>query len=162
MDFKIGDRVVYPSHGVAVVEGIEELDLGGALWPCYQLRLLNTNTGVVVPVQNVRSIGVRKTAARHEVTQALDRLRQDAALSNPDWKGRFKENTDRMRGGRLEDLVFVLKSLTLLATTRTLSFREKTMLDKARQLVVGEIAAGTRTTPEAAADLVRQALGACA
>jgi CarD family transcriptional regulator len=64
--------------------------------------------------------------------------------SQQNWKGRFKDNSDRMRTGSLYDVVEVLKSLTFLAKSKTLSFREKRMLDRARFLVVSEIAEVTR------------------
>jgi CarD family transcriptional regulator len=159
MDYKVGERVVYPHHGVAVVEALQELTIGGAQWPCYQLRILSSNTVAVVPLRNARTVGLRRTADRREVAAVIERLGAAVVAATRDWKERFKENSERMRSGRLDDLAEVLKSLTAVAASRTLSFREKLMLDKARGLVVGEIAAVSRTSAEAAAAMVERALG---
>ena len=52
MEFNIGDKVVYPSQGVSVVESITDEELGGAHMQCYNLRLMATDSKVVVPVNN--------------------------------------------------------------------------------------------------------------
>ena len=159
MDFKIGDQVVYPNHGVAVVEKIDALSIAGQQWPCYQLRIAANSALIVVPLQNAASVGLRRTIAKREVTGVLDRLREGSRAS-ADWKGRFKENSDRMRSGRLGDVAEVLRSLSQLAKSRSLSFREKLMLDKARELVVSEIAAVEKLTEPKANEIVDEALKA--
>jgi CarD family transcriptional regulator len=158
LDFKVGDRVVYPNHGVALIERIEELTIAGQSWPCYQLRLVAANAVVVIPLHNAESVGLRRMIGRREVTSVLDRLREDRARGASDWKGRYKENSDRMRSGRLGDVAEVLRSLSFLARSRSLSFREKQMLDKARDLVVSEIAAVEKLEAIQASEMVDQAL----
>lgn len=159
MDLKIGDNVVYPNHGVAVIERIDERQIGDQSWPCYHLRLVASSALVVVPLQNARTVGLRRTIKKKDVTDVLDRLRNEADGTSNNWKGRFKENSDRMRTGLLPDVADVLKSLSKLASTRSLSFREKLMLEKARELVVTEIAAVQKVEAGAASVLVDQALG---
>ena len=60
--------------------------------------------------------------------------------NNADWKYRFKENSERMRTGSLLEVSAVLKGLLLLNQSKPLSFREKKMLERARYLLVSELA----------------------
>jgi len=104
----------------------------------YQLRMANETT-VFVPVDNVDGVGLRR-AITDEETDRLFLLLGDGKIENhQNWKGRFKDNSDRMRTGSIYDVVEVLKSLTFLSKTKSLSFREKRMLDRAKFLVVSEI-----------------------
>jgi CarD family transcriptional regulator len=159
VSYKVGDHVVYPNNGLAHVEAVVDCMIGGQPCPCYQLRILSSQTVVVVPVQNAEVVGLRRTIPRRQVAVVLERLRDERAPTANTWKGRFRENADRMRSGQLLEVADVLRDLTVLATSRTLSFREKLMLDKARDLVVHEIAAAAQLAPNRAAEMVAQALG---
>ena len=70
----------------------------------------------------------------------LDFLAITDDLTTADWKDRFKENSDRMRTGSLFEVAGVLKSLIALHQAKPLSFREKKMLERARYLIVSELA----------------------
>jgi len=138
--FKVGDRLVYPNHGVGVVENIHESLLDGAASPCYQLRLLANNSRVMVPVHNSDRIGLRPLARRHEVGSVFRILENGSPTPSGDWKGRYKQNLDKMRSGRLTDIADVLKNLSWVQKQKALSFREKKICERARYLIVSEIA----------------------
>jgi CarD family transcriptional regulator len=104
----------------------------------YQLRMANETT-VFVPVDNVDGVGLRRAVTDEEVQRLFNLLSDGKIDSHQNWKGRFKDNSDRMRTGSIYDVVEVLKSLTFLAKGKSLSFREKRMLDRAKFLVVSEI-----------------------
>jgi CarD family transcriptional regulator len=57
-----------------------------------------------------------------------------------DWKGRYKQNLDKMKSGQLHEIADVLKSLNFISSRKTLSFREKKMYERAKYLIVSEIA----------------------
>ena len=138
MAFEIGDKVIYPNHGLGIVERIETKTIMGTTCGFYQLRMANETT-VFVPVDNVDGVGLRR-AITDEETERLFFLLGDGKIENhQNWKGRFKDNSDRMRTGSIYDVVEVLKSLSHLAKSKSLSFREKRMLDRAKFLVVSEI-----------------------
>jgi CarD family transcriptional regulator len=96
-------------------------------------------TTVFVPVDNVDGVGLRRAICDDEVERLFGLLGDGNIDSHQNWKGRFKDNSDRMRTGSIYDVVEVLKSLTFLAKSKSLSFREKRMLDRAKFLVVSEI-----------------------
>jgi len=136
--FEIGDKVIYPNHGLGTVERIESKTIMGTTAGFYQLRMANETT-VFVPVDNVDGVGLRRAITDLEVQKLFELLSDGLIDSHQNWKGRFKDNSDRMRTGSIYDVVEVLKSLTFLAKSKSLSFREKRMLDRAKFLVVSEI-----------------------
>lgn len=140
MTFQVGDKVIYPNHGLGVVESIENKAIAGQTLGFYRLRMVANDTTVLVPLTNVDGVGLRPAVDGNEIDKLFSLLSDGRLDNHQNWKGRFKDNSDRMRSGSIYDVVEVLKSLTSLAKTKTLSFREKRMLDRAKFLVVSEIA----------------------
>jgi CarD family transcriptional regulator len=138
--FKVGDKVVYPSQGVSVVETIADEELAGETMSCYHLRLLTTESKVVVPVDNVERVGLRPLSDTKAVNRAMRRLRNAEAEDPDNWKDRYRANLDRIKTGDLDEIVDVLLCLADVASRKTLSFRERKMFDHARQLLVFEVA----------------------
>lgn len=139
MTFQIGDKVIYPNHGLGVIERIEEKTILGTTCGFYSLRIASNDTTVLVPVSNADCVGLRPAIGDSEVDRLFRILGDGKIDSQQNWKGRFKDNSDKMRTGSIYDVADVLKSLTLLSKSKNLSFREKRMLDRARFLVISEI-----------------------
>jgi CarD family transcriptional regulator len=158
--FEIGDKVIYPNHGLGIVERIEIKTIMGTTCGFYQLRMANETT-VFVPVDNVDGVGLRRAISDHEVERLFGLLGDGKIDSHQNWKGRFKDNSDRMRTGSIYDVVEVLKSLTFLSKTKSLSFREKRMLDRAKFLVVSEISEVLSEKSPEVDDKVGKALERC-
>lgn len=141
MAFQIGDKVVYPNHGIGVVE-----DILGTSEPAtvaaqfYKLRILSNATKVMVPIANVDGVGLRRVITNRDVDRIFDLLENKRVEQHANWKGRYKDNSDKMRSGSIYDVAGVLKSLSYLSKRKSLSFREKRMLDRARFLIVSEVA----------------------
>ena len=161
MTFQVGDKVIYPNHGLGIVERIETKTIMGTTCGFYQLRMVANDTTVLVPITNVSDVGLRRAVGGDEVSRLFSLLSDGKIDSQQNWKGRFKDNSDRMRTGSLYDVVEVLKSLTFLAKSKTLSFREKRMLDRARFLVVSEIAEVTHEALPNVEQKVDTALDSC-
>ncbi|MBS1808180.1 MAG: CarD family transcriptional regulator [Acidobacteria bacterium] len=140
MLFKVGQKVVYPNHGIAIIEQIDSRQINGEVNDFYLLRLHSTNSTVMVPVRNAREVGLRHPIANKQCNELLRVLAEDLTMPEMDWKNRFKDFSDRMRSGDLFLIAEVLKTLTYLNQLKPLSFREKRMLEKARQLVISELA----------------------
>ena len=138
--FEVGDKVIYPNHGLGVVEAIEDKTIMGTTCGFYQLRMVSSDTTVLVPVGNIESVGLRRAVSDDEIGRLYRRLANGKIDNHQNWKGRFKDNSDKMRSGSIEDAIEVLKNLTFLSKSKSLSFREKRMLDKAKFFVVSEIA----------------------
>ncbi len=138
--FNIGDRVVYPNHGVGIVEQIGSRTLGQQVEKYYLLNIKSSNLKVTIPFHSVGAVGLRRVVRNGEIQKILDYLADGNGESAADWKDRFKENSDRMRTGSLLEVAAVLKSLLVLRESKSLSFREKKMLERARYLLVSELA----------------------
>jgi CarD family transcriptional regulator len=158
--FEIGDKVIYPNHGLGIVERIETKTIMGTTCGFYQLRMANETT-VFVPVDNVDGVGLRRAITDEEVERLFSLLGDGKIESHQNWKGRFKDNSDRMRTGSIYDVVEVLKSLSHLARSKSLSFREKRMLDRAKFLVVSEISEVMGQKSPAIDERVEQMLERC-
>jgi len=139
-NFHIGDKVVYPNHGVGIIEQISNRTIGATVERFYLLKIKSSSLKVMVPFHNVASVGLRRVVRNGEIQKILDFLTDGECNNNTDWKYRFKENSERMRTGSLLEVAAVLKSLLVLSQSKPLSFREKKMLERARYLLVSELA----------------------
>jgi CarD family transcriptional regulator len=139
-NFHIGDKVVYPNHGVGIIEQISSRTIGQTVEKFYLLKIKASSLKVMVPFHSVGTVGLRRVVRNGEIQKIVDFLEDGECDNNADWKYRFKENSDRMRTGSLLEVAAVLKGLLLLNRSKPLSFREKKMLERARYLLVSELA----------------------
>ena len=158
LNFHIGDKVVYPNHGVGVIEQISSRSIGATIEKFYLLNIKASSLKVMVPCANVGSVGLRRVVRNGEIQKILDYLTDGDIGSNGDWKDRFKENSDRMRTGSLLEVAGVLKNLIALHQAKPLSFREKKMLERARYLLVSELAMARDVEETQIEDLLTKAL----
>ena len=158
MDYKIGEKVVYPNHGVGVIEQINFGVLNGRTEKYYMIRILSSGLKVMVPRTNAGAVGLRPVMRSGDTTKVLGFLEKGKLNSHHDWKHRFKENSERMRTGSLIEVAVVLKSLVSLSRTKPLSFREKKMLERAKFLLVSEMATARNSSQESVEGLVVQSL----
>ncbi len=138
--FKIGQKVVYPNHGVGMVEKIEPGSIDGVEQTYFHLRLLSNNSKVMVPKANLDLVGLRPLCPSNEIKQLFELLRDGQIDTYKDWKGRYKQNLDKMKTGELAEVARVLKNLRLVSQKKSLSFREKKMYERARYFIVSEVA----------------------
>ena len=159
MSFKVGDKVVYPSQGVSVVQEISNEVLAGDEMRCYHLRLLGSESKVMVPVTNSERVGLRPLSEKKLVNKAMKRLKSAYGENAEDWKDRYRANLERIKTGDLDEIVDVLLCLAEVAGRKTLSFRERKMYDHARQLLVMEVAEVNGNSVEKVEQQVENALG---
>jgi CarD family transcriptional regulator len=156
--FQIGDKVVYPNQGVGIVEQISTRNLTGQPEMFYLLKLGSTSMRVMVPLGSVANVGLRRVTKTSEIGNIFEYLIKGRCKSAADWKGRFKENSEKMRSGSLMQVAEVLKTLIILNQAKPLSFREKKMLDRSWQLLVDEIAVARGQAKEAVEALLVKSL----
>jgi len=157
--FKVGDKVVYPSQGVSVVEQISKEVLAGTEMKCYHLRLVGSDSKVMVPIDNSERVGLRPLSEKKQVKKVMRRLKAAEGESAEDWKDRYRANLERIKTGDLDEIVDVLLCLAEVAARKTLSFRERKMYDHARQLLVNEVAEVDRRDVVKVERQVEDALG---
>ena len=139
MQLNIGQKVAYPSQGVCLVEEIKSCTVGDRCMSGYSLRVLNDNSTIFIPTENAGSVGIRLVISSQECKCLIDKLAEDFEAVSCDWKTRSKEYTEKLQSGDVFAAADVLKKLTFLSHEKKLSFREQTLLEKARFLIVSEI-----------------------
>ena len=139
MTFQVGEKVVYPNHGVGTIENISTRSFGTSQERFYLLRLTANSMTVMVPFSHVANVGLRKITRTGEIVRVLTFLASGVCKFSPDWKLRFKVNSEKMRSGSLLEIAEVFKSLAMIQADKPLSFREKKMLDCARRMLIAEV-----------------------
>jgi len=160
-NFHIGDKVVYPNHGVGVIEQISSRTFGTTVEQFYLLKIHSSSLKVMVPFHNVGAVGLRRVVKNGEIQKIVDFLTDGECDNNADWKYRFKENSERMRTGSLLEVAAVLKGLLVLNQAKPLSFREKKMLERARYLLVSELAMAKNCEEPQIEEILSLALAKC-
>lgn len=145
MNFEIGQQVIYPNHGIGTIEriGQQQFDGGDSL-SMYEMRLAYNNSTIRVPVSNADEIGLRLPVSLSDCEILLNTLSEDFSTIPADWKVRHRDYSEKVKRGELFEVADVLKKLTYLSRQKPLSFREQRLLEKARYLVISELAAVCR------------------
>ncbi|PIR25705.1 MAG: CarD family transcriptional regulator [Deltaproteobacteria bacterium CG11_big_fil_rev_8_21_14_0_20_42_23] len=140
-EFKVGDMAVYPAHGVGVVDSIEMREIAGHKQKFYILRIMDTGMTVMVPVGNVRNVGLREVVGKSEIGIVYEILRErDISINEQTWNRRYREYMDKIKTGSIYEIAEVLRDLMLMRFDKELSFGERKMLDTAKTLIVKELA----------------------
>ncbi len=139
MELNIGQKVSYPNQGVCLVEKIENKKIAGNSMDFYFLRVLSDNSSIFVPTSNAESIGVRPIITSKQYKNLVTDLAEDFDEVSSDWKVRSREYNEKLQSGDVFEAADVLKKLTFLSQEKKLSFREQTLLEKARFLIVSEV-----------------------
>ncbi len=158
MTFQIGEKVVYPNHGIGTIENISSRCFGSQPERFYLLRLLPSSMTVMVPFSHVDDVGLRRVTKCSEINRVLNYLAEGRPSCAQDWKDRFKEHSEKMRGGSLLGVAEVFKSLLIVQLSKPLSFRDKKMLDRARSMLVMETSAAKSVSEAEAEALIEKAL----
>ena len=140
MDFRIGQKVSYPNHGVCSIESIDNKQANGGSVEFYSLRLLSNNSIIFVPKSNAQTIGIRPVINSVQCLDVLNFLAEDFAELSCDWKIRIRDFTAQIQSGDIFSVSDALKKLTFLTTLKQLSFREQRLFEKTKFLVVSELA----------------------
>ncbi len=140
-DFNIGEKAVYPGHGVAEVMGLERREIAGSAMEFYVLRVLENDMKVMVPKTNASAVGLRRIVQGAQIAEVYSVLaRRGEKISTSTWNRRYREYMEKIKTGSLLEIATVLRDLCILRGDKDLSFGERKMLDTARSLLVQELA----------------------
>ena len=155
MEFNIGDTVVYPHHGAAVIEKKEQRQIKGETVDYLVLKVHQGDLTVRVPEKNAESVGVRDVVGEEGHLKVFSVLRETDVEEAGNWSRRYKANQERLASGDVNKVAEVVRDLWRRDQDRGLSAGEKRMLAKARQVLVGELALADGTD-DAKADAMYQ------
>ena len=159
MTFEVGETVVYPNHGAAVIEDIETRTIKGEDKLYLVLRIVGQNDLVVrVPAQNLDEIGVRNVVDADGLKRVFDVLRAPHTEEPTNWSRRYKANLEKLHSGNVLKVAEVVRDLWRRERERGLSAGEKRMLAKARQILVSELALAEKVEEDRAEVLLDEVL----
>ncbi len=148
--FKVGDLAVYPAHGVGCIESIETREISGEKKDFYIMKILDNNMIIMIPIDNVRSVGLRDIIDEKEVSRVYEIMKQrDIPADNQTWNRRYREYMEKIKTGSVYEVAEVLRDLYLLKVDKDLSFGERKMLDTAQGLLLKELSIAKETDESA-------------
>jgi CarD family transcriptional regulator len=139
--FAVGDKAVYPVHGVAEIVALENRDIGGNKTPVYILKIIETGLKIIVPTTNAGSVGLRDLITSKQVKEVYQILKaRDIPRDTQTWNRRYREYMEKIKTGSVFEIAEVMRDLCVLRGSKELSFGERKMLENARSLLVKELA----------------------
>ena len=138
--FKVGDNAVYPGHGVGRVVAVEVKEILGTKKEFYSVQMIETGMKIMIPKDNVKSVGLRPIISDTEAEKVIEILKQkNIKVDTQTWNRRYREYMDKIKTGSVYEIAEVLRDLFVLRVDKELSFGEKRMLENARTLLRKEL-----------------------
>src|SRR4030042_2909321 len=139
--FQIGEKAVYPGHGVGVIEAIEMKQISGKEQSFYILRIVDNGMTIMIPEDNVKAAKLRTEIRKIDVSKVIQILKDhDVTIDNQTWNRRYREYMEKINTGSIYEIAEVLRDLHLLRAEKELSFGERKIMDMAKNLLVKELA----------------------
>ncbi|MEO5666932.1 MAG: CarD family transcriptional regulator [Bdellovibrionota bacterium] len=161
--FKVGDNAVYPSHGVGVVRGVQEKNIGGKKKYFYILQLLENGSTILIPTSKVKDVGLRSIIAKKDVPKIYKILKaKEVAVDNQTWNRRYREYMEKIKTGSVYEIAEVMRDLFRLKTDKDLSFGERKMLDTAKSLLIKELSLAQQLREDVVESEIREIFDAFA
>jgi CarD family transcriptional regulator len=139
--FDVGDKAVYPGHGVGVIEAIESKAISGREQLFFILRIVDNGMTIMIPTGNVDVVGLREVIPPLEISRVFQILKErQVAPDTQTWNRRYREYMEKINGGSIFSIAEVMRDLQVLKMGKNLSFGERKILDMAENLLIKELA----------------------
>jgi CarD family transcriptional regulator len=157
--FKVGDKVVYPHHGAAVIEGTDTITMpDGAKNKYFVLRMTHGDLTLKVPTDRAEEIGMRYPISKEDVEDVFEVLAKKDVREPTNWSRRFKNHQEKLKSGDVYQVAEVVRNLALRDADKGLSAGEKSMFVKARQVLVSELAFALNISEDTALERLNKTL----
>jgi CarD family transcriptional regulator len=141
--FCLNEKVVYPGHGVAQINRIVEKSVAGNSACFFELKFLNKDMTILVPTNNLSSVGIRRLSSTQNISDIFKTLAQPSARLPYDiatnWNKRNKDYQCKLRSGDLQEICKIYRDLKNMSAYKELSFGEKMLLSQTESLLAQEI-----------------------
>lgn len=158
--FKQNDKVVYPGHGAAIIYRVLDRKVGGKTTQFFELKFINKEMTILVPIDNLTAIGIRKVSSEQDIGKLFK------MFSNPivphsnelalNWNKRNKEYQGKIRSGKLSEICEIYRDLKHIEQQKELSFGEKNLLQQTESLLAEEIALACNIQQDSATSRLRE------
>ena len=156
--YSIGDLIVYPMHGAGVIEAIEEKEVLGVLRKYYIMKLPLDDMMVMIPLDSVEDIGIRKVVLPKIIKEVIAALAEDETTVSQNWNRRYRANIDKIKTGNIFEVTEVVRNLILRDREKSLSTGERKILNNAKQVLLSEIILVSGILEEDAKKLIEDAV----
>lgn len=155
--FKVGDKVVYPGHGVGVISNSIAREIAGGKHEFFEIALLENEMKVMIPVAQADGVGLRRVLEKKGIDEVflILKRRENRKLDAQTWNRRYREYSQKIRTGSLYEIAEVYRDLNVLKDDKELSFGEKQMRETAEKLIASEIAVARSRSQEKVVDELR-------
>ena len=158
MSFKVGDRVVYPHHGAAIIEKKETMVVAGEKREYLILKIAHGEMTLSVPTDKAEEVGMRPPISAEDVDDLFQLLGKKDVREPTNWSRRFKNHQEKLKSGDVYQVAEVVRNLALREVTKGLSAGEKAMLVRARGILVSELSFALNVSEEEALTKLEQQL----
>lgn len=146
--FKLGDKIVYPGHGVGEIVEVQEKRIASTTQHFFNITIFDSGMKILVPVAQAESVGLRKVVDKKTIDKVFTILKdRSLKIDTQTWNRRFREYSQKIKTGSVYEIAEVIRDLSVLSIDKELSFGEKKMLDTAQNLLASEIAVA-RSRPQ--------------
>jgi CarD family transcriptional regulator len=149
MRFDVGDKVVYPHHGAAVIEAREQKEAFGEDREYLILRLSHGDLTLMVPADRAEEVGLRPPISDDEVDELFSLLKKEPRVP-ANWSRRYKNHLEKLKSGDVYQVAEVVRNLWVRTSRNGLSAAERDMLATARRILVSELSLALNVTEEEA------------
>ncbi len=144
--FNLKDKVIYPGHGVAVIEEIIGKKVVGRDIKFFKLNFLYKDMTILLPLDNMKSSGVRYPSSKVLVKKIFDQFYKEPErkleyldFTPSGWNRRNKDYQLKIQSGGITDIAYVYRDLMSVSQQKQLSFGERKLLFMVEDLLHQEI-----------------------
>lgn len=153
--FRVGEKVVYPAHGIGQINSIITKVVGGQEFKFFDILIIESGMKLLVPLDQIESQKLRPVVDKKTLLQVYNIIKnRKIKIDTQTWNRRYREYTQKIQTGSLYEMAEVFRDLSVLRGSKELSFGERRMLEKVEELLVSEIS----VAKEKSADRIRTEL----
>ena len=138
-EFKVDQKVVYPSQGVGIVKEIFEKTFKDEKILYYKIYIEASDMMVMIPVSKAQDLGIRQIVSKEEAEEALKLLSDEFEPITSDWKLRYQMNLDLLKKGTVKDIATIVRCLYNRSKVKELPIMERKLYESAKKLLEDEI-----------------------
>ena len=158
--FNKGDKIVYPLYGAGVIEDLEEREIDGNQQWYYVLRIPVGNLKIMISAGKAETLGIREIYPKEKIDEIITNIREIPIDMPENWNQRYRENMEKIKSGKLEEVALVFRNLHERERERGLSTAEKKMMTTAKQIILSELILSQDVEKTHAEEILAKSLGA--